>query len=134
MIKWAVEYAQQGQTTSKRLTREGETNLLENIEIPKLIVGTKQDYLWSRSRYNIDRSGIMSHLNAQFISVNSLDHLQYKSSYQQQQISNFLDQVIKHKKNASNRFNKPFRNTAENSGSSSLSRGLFSSLDLGFSF
>ncbi|KAL5264708.1 hypothetical protein ACHWQZ_G005700 [Mnemiopsis leidyi] len=129
MIKWALEFAQKGEK-SRRLSREAEISLLRGIEIPKLIVGTKQDYLWSRSRYTTDRTGLIGDLNAQLISVNCLDHLQYKNSYQQQQIANFFDQVIKHKKTASNRFNRPFRSSAESPSSSRY----FSSLDLGFSF
>lgn len=131
MIKWALEFAQQGEK-SRRLSREAEIGLLRGIEIPKLIVGTKQDYLWSRSRYTTDRTGLIGDLNAQLISVNCLDHLQYKNSYQQQQIANFFDQVIKYKKNASNKFNKPFRSQTDTGGPST--GRYFSSLDLGFSF
>ena len=133
MIRWALEFAQAGER-AQRLSREAETGLLQGITIPKLIVGTKQDFLWSRSRYSNDRGGLIGDLNAQFISVNCLDHAQYKGSYQEQQISNFLDQVIKHKKSASNKFNEPFRGISSKTPSPTSSRGLFSSLDLGFNF
>lgn len=134
MIKWALEFAQRGEPPSRRrLSREAESTLLKSIEVPKLIVGTKQDHLWSRSRYTTDRTGLMADLSAQIISVNCLDNIQYKGSYQEQQIANFFEQVIKHKKNATNRFNRPFRSSA-NSTSPTTSSSIFSSLDLGFSF
>ena len=134
MIKWALEYGNGG-TTRRRMTREGESALLRQIEIPKLVVGTKQDHLWSRSRYSAERTGLMADLGAQSISVNCVDPAQYRGSYQEQQISNFLTQVVRHKRQASNLYNRPFRTSSSVSPTSSGGgKGMFSSFDLGFSF
>lgn len=141
MIKWALEYAWKGEKISRRQSRENEMNLIKSIDIPSLIVGTKQDHLWSRSRYTTDRTGLISELNAQMISVNCLDHLQFKNSYQQQQIRNFFDQVLEHKKAASTKYNRQFRQLSSSgttggstSPGTSAGGGVFSSLDLGYSF
>eukprot|EP00116_Pleurobrachia_bachei_P003445 sb/3463707/ len=131
-----LEYVNGG-TTRRRMTREAESNLLKQIEIPKLVVGTKQDHLWSRSRYSADRTGLMADLGAQSISVNCVEPAQYRGSYQEQQISNFLTQVVRHKRQASNRFNRPFRTSnsvSPTTSGSGSTKGMFSSFDLGFSF
>ena len=130
MTRWALEFARNGEKTPRRLQRDAEVALIQSIKLPTLIVGTKQDHLWSRSRYSNDRTDLITNLNAQVISINARDHIQFKDSYQEQQIKNFLDTVIRYKKSASSKFNEPYYNRQNSQSPSKVFK--YSSIDLGY--
>jgi len=103
MWKWALEYGRKGEPAG-RCNREQEMGVVRGIDVPVLIVGTKQDQLWSRSRYLTDRTGIVADTNAQMISVNCTDDKQFDNrTYQQQQLHEFFDKVLQSKKQPSSR-------------------------------